>query len=329
MMVPTGWSSRWKVALPVLALLAVLSVATAKAADNKSDRPAGPIAKGQRMFTCAHSFHAFVYGLVAEMAKQAGIPDHESAGFSGIGGSRVIQHWEKEDDKHQAKAVVGSGKVDVLTLSPIWLPDEGIDNFAKLGFEHNPNIRILVQEYWMPNDTYEPKYPLDTKKQVDHNATDLAELRKKTDQYCRDMEAYCTGINKRLGKDILLVVPVGEASIALREKIVAGKAPGLTKQWDLFRDMWGHPQPPLQVLDGYCYFAEIYRRSPVGLPVPTVLTKMTTLVPSPKVKLPPNPTPHVITGQEKVDLNRLLQEIAWETVTHHPMTGLTPDSPAK
>ena len=93
--------------------------------------------------------------------------------------------------------------------------------------------------------------------------------------------------------------------------------------------MWGHPQPPLQVLDGYCYFAEIYRRSPVGLPVPTVLTKMTTLVPSPKVKLPPNPTPHVITGQEKVDLNRLLQEIAWETVTHHPMTGLTPDSPAK
>jgi hypothetical protein len=143
------------------------------------------------------------------------------------------------------------------------------------------------------------------------------------------MEAYCTGINKRLGKDVLLVVPVGEASIALREKIVAGKAPGLTKQWDLFRDMWGHPQPPLQVLDGYCYFAEIYRRSPVGLAVPTVLAKMTTLVPSPKVKLPPNPMPHVITDQEKGDLNRLLQEIAWETVTHHPMTGLTADSPAK
>jgi hypothetical protein len=39
--------------------------------------------------------------------------------------------------------------------------------------------------------------------------------------------------------------------------------------------------------------------------------------------------PHVITDQEKGDLNRLLQEIAWETVTHHPMTGLTADSPAK
>ena len=51
--------------------------------------------------------------------------------------------------------------VDVLTLSPIWLPDEGIEKFAKLGLEHNPDIRVTVQEFWLPNDTYHPVYPLE------------------------------------------------------------------------------------------------------------------------------------------------------------------------
>ena len=69
----------------------------------------------------------------------------------------------------------------------------------------------------------------------------------------------------------MLIVPVGQAAIALREKIVAGAAPGLKTQWDLFSDCWGHPQPPLQVLATYCHFAVIYRRSPVGLPLPAVL----------------------------------------------------------
>ncbi|MCX7009219.1 MAG: DUF3237 domain-containing protein, partial [Kiritimatiellaeota bacterium] len=108
-----------------------------------------------------------------------------------------------------------------------------------------------------------------------------------------------------LGKDVLLVVPVDEANIALREKILAGQAPCLKTQAELFRDNWGHPQAPLQVLDGYCHFAVIYRRSPVGLPVPSDFAKL-------------NGTP-----EEKEKLNRLLQELAWETVRHHPLTGVT------
>ena len=59
-----------------------------------------PITKGLRVFTCAHSFHGFVYGMLAEATKNAGIEDHTLAGYSGIGGSRVIQHWELEDEKH-------------------------------------------------------------------------------------------------------------------------------------------------------------------------------------------------------------------------------------
>jgi hypothetical protein len=79
----------------------------------------------------------------------------------------------------------------------------------------------------------------------------------------------------------------------------------LKAQWDLFRDNWGHPQPPLQVLDAYCHFAVIYRRTPVGLPIPPELAKTKDLSP-----------------EDAEKLNRLLQELAWDAVSHHPLTGV-------
>ena len=140
-------------------------------------------------------------------------------------------------------------------------------------------------------------------KKVDHNATVIAELRKKQALYDRDLGDFVRGVNQRLGKDVVLIVPVGQAAIALREKIVAGAAPGLKAQWDLFGDCWGHPQPPLQVLAAYCNYAVIYRRSPVGLPLPPELAQGRNL-------------------DEMNKLNRLLQELAWDAVIHHPLSGV-------
>jgi hypothetical protein len=295
-----------------LLVAGLLAASHAQTVEDKvnGDKSVSPVTRGQRVFTCAHSFHVFVYPILTDLAKAAGIKDHQPIGWSRIGGSRVIQHWNVPEEKNEARAALRAGKVDVLTLSPIWLPDEGIEKFARLGFEHNPEIRVTVQEFWLPNDTYHPVYPLETRKKVDHNATNIDELRKQQALYDHDMEDFVRELNRRLGKDVVLIVPVGEAAAALREKIVAGQAPGLKAQWDLFRDSWGHPQPPLQVLSGYCHFAVIYRRSPVGLPLPAVLASAVGL-------------------QDKEQLNRLLQEIAWETVRHHPLTGVSGGSAAE
>lgn len=263
-------------------------------------------AKGLRVFSCGHSFHIWVVPLLNEMAMYAGIANHEIAGRSSIGGSIVMKHWDVPDDKNTAKQLLKEGKVDVLTLSPIWLPDDGIENFAKLAFAHNPNIRITVQEYWLPNDEYNPVYPLETKKKVDHNATTIPALRQAQDQYDHDIDEHVRGINKKLGKDVLVTVPVGKAVVALREKIIAGQCPGIAQQTELFRDNWGHPTQPIMALAGYCHFAIIYKRSPIGLPRPAILTR--------------NPA-----WDEK--LNRLLQELAWEAVTKHPMSGVTLNEP--
>ena len=289
-----------------LAVLAsTVSAQSLRQADTKTNARPPPIDQGLRVFTCGHSFHVWVAPILKDLAEKAGIKGHAIAGVSSIGGSRVIQHWDVPDEKNKAKKALIAGQVDVLTLSPIWLPDEGIENLARLALEHNPNVRILVQEFWLPNDTYHPVYPLEVKKYVDHNATNLPELRRQNDLYRHDIETFVRDLNRRLGTNAVFVVPVGAAAIALREKIGHSReARPIKVQWSLFRDSWGHPTAPLKVLAAYCHFAVIYRRSPVGLPMPDELIYNRDYA---------NPA-----------LNRLLQELAWDAVTLNPLTGLGP-----
>ncbi len=80
----------------VLALLgaAPLPFTHAAAQDKKSDKLAEPITKGQRVFTCSHSFHGFVPGILADLASKADIKDHVQVGHSSIGGSQIKRHWD-------------------------------------------------------------------------------------------------------------------------------------------------------------------------------------------------------------------------------------------
>jgi hypothetical protein len=300
----------WYRAIVIAALLGAVhwSVGQSAEGEKKTDKPAEPISKGQHVFTCGHSFHVWVPGIVADLCKKAEIAGHKQIGVSSIGGSRVIQHWNIPDVKNKAKEALKTGKVDVLTLSPIFLPDAGIENFTRLALEHNKDIRILVQPIWLRWDIYEPTTKRPAK--VDHNAITGPELRKRHEVYFKNIDEHIRELNKKQGKTVLFVVPAPQAVIALREKIIAGKAPGLKEQEDLFTDALGHGKPPLQALVAYCNYAVMYRRSPVGLPVPEVLKKS---------KL----------GDQEEKLNRLLQELAWEAVTQHPLSGVRPESEAK
>lgn len=263
--------------------------------------PPTPI-PGLRVYTVGHSFHFWVAPILREIADLGGVKGHVVAGVAYRGGSTVQKIWD-EAAGAQAREALEKGGIDVLTLAPIWMPDDGIEKFVKLGLEHNANLRVTVQEYWLPNDEYKPVYPLETKKAVDHNATDLGALREANRRYEADVEAQVRALNQRLGREVVFVVPVGAASVALREKINAGEAPGLKVSWRLFADSWGHPTTPLRILAAYCHYAVIYRRSPVGLPMPGEFLR----------------------NQEYANpkLNLLLQEIAWNTVVNHPHTGVT------
>jgi len=269
-----------------------------------------PISQGQRVFYTGHSFHVFIPPIMKTLAESAGIRGQEYLGLSSIGGSRVIQHWDLPDVTNLAKAALGTGKVDVLTMAPIFMPDDGIEKFTTLALEKNSMIRITVQEDWMWRDTVEPTTELCSPRKWDYDAITGKELSEIHAPVFKSIDGQVAVLNKKFDRTVLFIVPAGQAVIALRERILAGKGGGLKTQTELFRDRVGHPDIPLQVLVAYCHYAVIYRRSPVGLPLPEILAI---------AKKP---------AWDK-ETNLILQEVAWEAVTQHPQSGVRQSGPAK
>lgn len=261
-----------------------------------------PINHGLRIFTCGNSFHWYTPPIVKQMAESVGITGEEIVGISRIGGSRAIQHWEVPDDRNQAKAALKEGKVDVLTLACMLQPDDGIEKFTKLALQGNPNIRVVLQEFWIPSDQFAWPYQGDINK-VDFDASTILDLRKMHEPYFKGMDDYVRTLNAKFGHQVVFAVPAGQAILNLREKIVKGQMPGIDKQSELFVDKIGHPSPPLQALVSYCNFSVIYRRNPVGLPMPDVLANA-----------------HNPKWDDRT--NRALQQLAWDAVAHQPLSGL-------
>jgi len=263
--------------------------------------------------TCGHSFHAWVAPILEDLAKGAGIQGHHITGMAMVGGSAGVppyltHHWNMPDESNPVKQALRTGQVDVLTLSPIWLPDPAIEKFTQLALAHNPDTRLTVQAYWLPNDTYDTSYPLAARKPVDHDQTQIGPLREAHVPYFKSVEDNVKSANDGLAKPAVFVVPVGQAVLELRQMIVDGKLPALPHQWDLFQDTWGHPLAPIQLVTAYCHFAVIYKQSPVGLPVPA------------ESSMPPH-WPAKRPWRDEA-LNRVLQELSWNAVKAHPQSGI-------
>ena len=250
---------------------------------------------GQRIFYTGHSFHMFIPGRIDQLAKSAGIETHKTAGTQGIGGSRVIQHWDLADDKNKAKPALQTGQVDVFTMAAhLQIPDPGIDKLTELGLKYNPDLRLLVQASWMPYDQTSPQQRI--KDNTERNNTKLDDLQTATNAWRKSMEAQVDDLNKQHGRRAVFIVPVGDAVNKVREQIVAGKFPSVARQSDLFRDAIGHGLGHVQAMTAYCHFAAIYRRTPEGLTL----------------------------NEQGVsdEQHTILQRIAWETVAGYSHSGV-------
>ncbi|MFO1043758.1 MAG: hypothetical protein U0941_18410 [Planctomycetaceae bacterium] len=270
----------------VVAALAQLLVSSATAAE---------LPAGLRVFYTGHSFHMFVPPQIDVMVKAAGIQGHRQVGVQGIGGSRVIQHWDLSDEKNKAKPALTSGDVDVFTMAAhLAIPDEGIAKFTELGLKHNPNLRLLVQASWFPFDVAAADKKIRENNQRD--AMKIADLQAAVDEWRVKLEAQVDALNKQHERKAVFIVPVGDAVVKLREKVVAGTFPGVKTQSELFTDPIGHAGPHVQALASYCNYVAIYRISPVGLKIPGKSI---------------SPEQHEI-----------LQKLAWDTVSGYPHSGV-------
>lgn len=276
----------------LLRCVALLMLFTCSAAAEDAKPPVG-----LRVFYTGHSFHMFVPPQVEQMVKAAGIQGHRLAGTQGIGGSRVIQHWDLADGKNKAKPALISGEVDVFTMAAhLAIPDEGITKFTELGLQNNPNLRLLVQASWYPFDVPRgsPGFITDN---AQRDEAKIADLQAAVDDWRRKLEAQADELNRIHNHKAVFIVPVGDAVVKLRAMVIDGKFPGITRQSELFTDPIGHCQAHVQALASYCNYAAIYRTSPVGLKIPR--------------------------SSLSDEQHAILQKLAWDTVSSYGHSGMT------
>src|SRR5580765_5986960 len=140
--------------LGLLAALATTALALATAGPARAvgqdkgpakKQDAAGATKGLRVFFTSHSLQWYVPEPLGELAKAAGLSDHKLVGHQRIGGNPTLTQWNLAEAKNEAKKALKKGEVDVFVMAPIQAPDQGIENFVKLGLEHNPNMRFSAQ----------------------------------------------------------------------------------------------------------------------------------------------------------------------------------------
>ncbi len=268
-----------------LAFLLLTLVTSAALAEEKAS-PTPP--DGVRLFVCGHSFHAYVGRIMPEVATAAGITG-QSVEVQFVGGSSVSQCWDIPDPQNAAKNYLRKGRVDVLTLSPHVkvMPDPAIEKFTDLALEHNPKARVILQISWLPLDG---EY---------RNLKTAEQTRPVLEEFNKAFSTQVREINAKHDHPVVFLIPVGNAVLDLREKVVKGEVPGISQEKQLFVDGMGHPADAIRHLATYCNYAAIYGRSPVGL----------TCFEKPE-------------DADSKKLNRLLEELAWKTVTSEPLSGV-------
>jgi hypothetical protein len=264
---------------------------------------ASPVAEGQRYFMATDGVGAFIGpgrqtgdpGPLAALAREAVLEGHERVGVQLIDGSTPMQHWSEgggDDSRNLAKVALRAGGIDILTLSPrSTVPEQGIDLFADLMLETNPEGRLLVQSSWSTDE--------------DLDQADIEAIQERIDRlhaaggYLDRLRTQLAGINDRAGRDLAFVVPAADAVYRLRQEVLRGNVPGIERQSELFLGGTSDPDTPIVNLVTYVWFVSMYRQPAAGLTALVALDDPTS-----------------------VARERLLQEIAWETVSAEPMSGL-------
>jgi hypothetical protein len=242
------------------------------------------------------------------IAQAAGYEGHNQiALLSGGANGSPRSLWEKSDDKQILKPALATGKWDVLTMGSHYQGSEPEDfaRWIELGLKYNPAMVFYIQDAW-------PRLP-----DLLPNAQQGAEPAEITfERYLgqmqeinRRMAAIVEALNKRLSGKVY-VIPVGNGMVELVRRQREGKLPGVDaiyipkkkddgKRVALYRDQI-HPTAPVATLEGYLYYACLYKKDPADLPG------------------------HVY---EKASLDRILREVAWKVVSEHPYTGVKKANP--
>ena len=222
------------------------------------------------------------------IAISAGISGHKNLGSGADLDKPVTVNSGRKVLEDTPRTLMKKGEVDVwLTTDVAWAERPDLKEFGTAGLAGNPNFRLYQQARFL------------VEKPEERDNSKIADVQAALDKARKRLEVRVDAINKEIGKPVVFIVPVGDAIVKLREMVVDGKFPGLTKQSELFLEGSRgsiHVEKHANLLTAYCNYAAIYQKSPVGL----------------KLEMKD------ITDEQ----HAILQKLAWETVSQYPHAGL-------
>jgi hypothetical protein len=129
-----------------------------------------------------------------------------------------------------------------------------------------------------------------------------------------DYEVMVYGLRKNVqSRKPAMLIPAGHVMQLLGQKMRAGRVPGYRTPWDFYTD-GVHVNNDGSYLVACTFYATIFQKSPVGLPVGNYQGQPGYRGDSVKI------TP---------ELARMIQETVWEVVASHPLSGVTAEEPLK
>jgi len=293
----------------ILSALCALAAwaATAVAADPPAAKPAG-VRVGHMLilFECENT-----------VVKAAGIEGHQWLGGPYIGTWHDIRGEKSLQPKRMEP--LERGDFDMLLLATphcypekeTWSGHLGLDSTPALlcdkGVMNNPKFRLVWQSYYWPRAERKGDKNVLSWKPRQAPPSGLLALEKLTDQ-----------INEKHGRKVMVISPVEEAVCRVIEMVAAGKFPGITDPVELWvdGDMW-KPGSHMRTLFAYVNVATMYGVSPVGLN-----PDFSTLKWGGGKSAPTDPKSFADLAPITEEQRKILQQIAWDTVTNYPYAGV-------
>jgi len=260
-------------------------------------------AQEEKGLTVASMGHSLVPGALeasGKIASTAGYEEHKQIRQTrgGVRGTAKA-HWDYTGDDQVIKPLLEKGEVDVLTMAVHYQGSEPED-FARwidLGLEHNPDMRFYIMDAWPQLQVRKPEG--ENAAPIGLEIPDMEQFRSRQAEIDDKVSKVVETLRERYpGK--VFVLPVGDGMVELRRRLEKDDLPGVKQlvgeKWTSLYSDSIHPGYATSVMQGYVYFACIYRRSPVGLE-------------NPFYNIPDR-------------LNSILEQVAWDVARKNKYSGV-------
>lgn len=277
------------------------------------------LAKAMRIVGTGHSFMAPGYRTFPEICRAAGFEQplrtHTGGGMTGS----ARYKWEQENGifefagKPQPKllAAIATGAWDAMMWGPYYADrPEYFACWIDFCLKYNPKMEFFLSDAWPQLGQLSP---------VPSNEDELSAetfVRLAREKHASTETLIAALDRKYPGK--VHIMPTSDAMVRAVQAFYQGKLPGIAginrwlggKTYSLWRDQLGHLGPGFERLEGYVFYATVYRRSPV------LIKGDIPFKPEAEKKLgvldPPNR-----------EVDRLFRRIAWEAVINNPLSDVT------